>query len=96
MQNLNSKPLSLNLNAKCIHNLNIHPKPKLFENVHKKRSYQRCNLFKLSQRKWWEKNHRTCAQQAQTPTTRLCSSCYQNSTLYVDNGVYSSNCKIVL
>jgi len=35
-----------------------HPCPKRFEKVHEKPSYQRCKLYKLSQRKWWEHNLR--------------------------------------
>jgi len=33
--------------------------PKLFEKVHWKYSYHWCNLYKLSQMKWWEQNQRT-------------------------------------
>jgi len=34
----------------------MNPNPKLFARVHWKHSYRRCNLHKLSQRKWWEQN----------------------------------------
>jgi len=33
-------------------------------------------LYTLSQRKWWEQNQWTIAQQALTLTTQLCSRCY--------------------
>jgi len=41
------------------------PKSQTFwkSSLHKKHSHQRSDLFKLSQRKWWEQNQRTLAQQ---------------------------------